>query len=831
MNRKLAVTAYLLGLLAVGWAGFNYIGHSPLALTMTALIGVAYLAGGLELLRFQQATASLGQALENIPDPPDNLADWLGQVHPSLQTAVRLRVEGERAGLPGPAVTPYLVGLLVLLGMLGTFLGMVVTLNGAVLALESTTDLHAIRAALAAPVKGLGVAFGTSVAGVAASAMLGLVSTLCRRQRLQVGQQLDRRIAGPLRGFSLGHQRQEAFKAIHAQAQAMPEVVNALQAMMAQLERHNQQLGERLLAGQEAHYREARGLHAELAASVDASLREGLVQSARMAGEVIRPAVEATMGDIARETTTLREALTDTVSAQLDGLAGRFERSVTTVSDTWTRALARHEAASDALTSGLDTTLGRFADTFEQRTAALLASVGSTHAALEAELAGSLAGIGEETRALHTGLAGRVEAQLDGLAERFGHSVTTVTDGWTRALARHERTSEALAHDTRAALTAFVDGFQQGSASLLATVGGTHASLQATTAQALAELGAETRRLHSGLAERVEAQLDGLSGRFGSAVTTVADGWTAALARHEATSEALARDTREALAAFVADFRQGSAAQLDALHAAHATLQAELASRDARRLAETTQALDGLAASLHQRWQDAGDAAQARQEQLYRTLDETARALSASTQAEARHTIAEVERLMASAAEAPRAAAEVIGQLRQELSASIARDNSLLEERSRIMETLAGLLDAINHASTEQKGAIDALVSASASLLERVGSRFEARTESESTKLAEAATLIAGGAVEVASLGEAFGLAVEQFGASNQQLTEALGRIEAALAQSLARSDEQLAYYVAQAREIIDLSIMSQRQVVEDLQRLPARQAALSSEA
>ena len=33
-----------------------------------------------------------------------------------------------------------------------------------------------------------------------------------------------------------------------------------------------------------------------------------------------------------------------------------------------------------------------------------------------------------------------------------------------------------------------------------------------------------------------------------------------------------------------------------------------------------------------------------------------------------------------------------------------------------------------------------------------------------------------------ASLGEAFGLAVEQFGASNQQLTEALARIEAALA-------------------------------------------------
>jgi hypothetical protein len=37
----------------------------------------------------------------------------------------------------------------------------------------------------------------------------------------------------------------------------------------------------------------------------------------------------------------------------------------------------------------------------------------------------------------------------------------------------------------------------------------------------------------------------------------------------------------------------------------------------------------------------------------------------------------------------------------------------------------------------------------------------------------------------------------------------------------MTRSDEQLAYYVAQAREIIDLSLMSQRQIVDDLQQLP----------
>jgi hypothetical protein len=47
-----------------------------------------------------------------------------------------------------------------------------------------------------------------------------------------------------------------------------------------------------------------------------------------------------------------------------------------------------------------------------------------------------------------------------------------------------------------------------------------------------------------------------------------------------------------------------------------------------------------------------------------------------------------------------------------------------------------------------------------------------------------------------------------------------LQRIESALGHSMARSDEQLAYYVAQAREIIDLTLGSQKQIVEDLQQL-----------
>src|SRR5437899_1887327 len=189
-------------------------------------------------------------ALEDLSQAPASLADWLESVPPGLRGAVRQRVEADRGTLPGPALTPYLVGLLVMLGMLGTFLGMVVTFKGAVFALEGSTDLQAIRSALAAPIKGLGLAFGTSVAGVAASAMLGLLSAISRRERVDVARQLDSRIATVFRPFSLAHQRQETFKALQVQAHALPDVVDKLQAMMEGMERRSQQLNEQLLGSQ-----------------------------------------------------------------------------------------------------------------------------------------------------------------------------------------------------------------------------------------------------------------------------------------------------------------------------------------------------------------------------------------------------------------------------------------------------------------------------------------------------------------------------------------------------------------------------------------------------
>lgn len=623
-----SVTAFALGLLAIAWVGMGYITSNPLALLMTALIGAFYLMGGLELHRFHQATASLAQALLAITEPLPTLAGWLSTIHPSLQTPVRLRIDGERVALPGPAMTPYLVGLLVLLGMLGTFLGMVVTLNGAVMALESTTDLPTIRAALAAPVKGLGLAFGTSVAGVAASAMLGLVSALCRRDRLQAAQALDSRISTALRGFSLAHQQQaqrqashqESLKTLQLQAAVLPQVTTQmaaqmstqiagqLQTMMTQMERQHLALAEQLSAGQAGFHQQAHSVYSALAGAVQQTLKDSLAANAQLLNASLQPVVQATM-----------------------------------------------------------------------------------------------AGIQRETAALQASVASAVQLQLDGVSARFGSSVDTVAAVWADALVQQQCSHEAL---------------QQG------------------------------------------------------------------------------------------------------LHSA-----------DQQRQAAWGQSLLAIGQSLQQAWQQAGAHSMAQQTQICKTLEQTANSIQAQTADQAKHTISELAGLMQTAAAAPRAAADMTVLLRQQLSDSMARDNGLLDERSRIMAALGQALTAVQQASAAQQGAVDGLVASSAALLQQTSERFTDTISSTASTLTAAAAHITGSAVEVASLGESFGAAVQVFSASNTALMAQLQRIESAMGKASARSDEQLAYYVAQARDIIDLSLSSQQQIVDDLQKIAGQQARQDQQA
>jgi hypothetical protein len=710
-NKHLFGVAFFVGLAGIVWVAAGFIGSSFLALAMTAIIGAVYAFGALELRQYRRATCTLAAALAAIPDKLAELDDWLASVPSSLRNAVRLRIEGERVGLPGPALTPYLVGLLVMLGMLGTFLGMVVTLKGAVFTLEKTSDLEAMRSALAVPIKGLGLAFGTSVAGVAASAMLGLMSALSRRERMLVAQLLDTRIATVLRRFSLTHQRQETFKALQLQSQALPAVVDQLQAMMTQMQDMSHQLNQRLLGNQEDFHGNVKSAYADLASSVDKSLRESLNQSAQVAAQSIQPMIEAALTGIAREATAMHGRMAGTVEAQLDGLSVRFSDTANTVADAWRAALKNQEQANAGIVVGVDRSLDTFNETFEQRSGALVAKLGEAYTGLQA-------GQAERDKQRH--------------------------QAWTQSL---ETMAAALTHE-----------------------------LQQTGAQTLAQ----QRQICDALTRTAQEVTEHAQASAGKSLLETT--------RLIGSAEELMRTRIASEAHWIEQHRERMEQLADLLRTELGALKEEEAAR--------------------------GNAAVERLGQLQAALTSHLTTLGTALEEP-------ITRLIHTASEAPRAAAEVIGQLRQQISSSVARDNELLEERSRILETLNALLTAINHASVEQRAVIDSLVASSAAALNAAGSAFSGNVATEAAKLSDIAAHVTSSAVDVSSLSEAFGFAVQSFNEANEKLIANLQRIEGAMDKSMSRSDDQLAYYVAQARDIIDLSMMSQKEVLEGLRQLP----------
>ncbi|CAJ5664709.1 Methyl-accepting chemotaxis protein [Burkholderia pseudomallei] len=850
------LVVFFAGLAAVCWIGAGYAVSNPVALAVTLVIAACYLAGALELRRYRQATSTLAQAVAALSEPPAALGAWLERLHPSLRHAVRVRVEGERVALPGPALTPYLVGLLVLLGMLGTLIGMVMTLRGTGAALESSTDLQAIRASLAAPVKGLGFAFGTSIAGVATSAMLGLLSALCRRERLDAAQALDAKIATTLRVHSHAHQRDETFRLLQRQADLMPTLVERLQAMMHSLEQQSAASAERQIAGQQAFLGKAEETYARLASSVGQSLTDSVAESARVAGSALQPVMETTMAGLARETAALHDALTQAVQRQLDGLSAGFETTAAHVADVWRHALADHQRSSDALAQRLHGSIDRIVESFDRRSADLLDGVrarldatassvsdawrgalaqqeqaNEAHAernrqaletaaaTFERHSAALLRTIGESHSALQATLESRDEQRLATWTDSLGSIAAKLGTEWAQTSAqaanRQQTICDALAHTSRD-LSAQATAFEQHTAALLRAMSESHSALQAT------------------LESRDEQRLATWTDSLGSIAAKLGTEWaqTSAQAanRQQAICDALAHTSRD-LSAQATAFEQHTAALLRAMSESHSALQATLESRDEQRLATWTDSLGSIAAKLGTEWEQTSAQAANRQQAIYDALAHTARDLSAHTQAHASATIAEISQLVQAASEAPRVAAEVVAELRQKLSDSMVRDTAMLEERNRMLATLETLLDAVNHASSEQRAAVDALVATSSALLQRVGTQFTDEVGTQTDRLGGVAAQITGSAVEIASLGDALGAAVQSFGESNDKLVAHLQRIEAALDKSLARSDEQLAYYVAQAREVIDLSMMSQKQIIEELQRVGGERASAGAAA
>ena len=652
MNKLLFLAAFLLGASAIVWMGLGFAGTNTLAFTVTAVIGGVYLIGIFELVQFRRATTTLTNSLVSItPDIEKTrqwLDHWLEKLDSSLQNAVRLRIEGERVGLPAPVFTPYLVGLLVMLGLLGTFVGMVDTLSGAVVALEGSTELEAIRSGLAAPIRGLGVAFGTSVAGVAASAMLGFISTMARRERMLATRRLDGKIVTVLREFSLTHQRQEAFAALQSQSAALPAVAGQLQSVAEQLAAMGNRLGEQMLAKQSQFHESVQAQYTALADSVDTSLRDSLAASGRAAGDSIKPVLTEAMSDISASAVETQQQLVTSAHDQLQAFGQLFEAANTAMLTSFDRASSTWVDQSQALQ-------GTIARSIAESTREIANNAQTTSSKLLTEI-GSLLRSTEQLLDARTSTEATL---LDDQNKQIERVTTTLTTGLGK-LREQEEQSQLAAHDRLA-------------------------DLEATVSSHLTQLG-------KGLEEPMT-------------------------------------------------------------------------------------------------------------------------------------------RLIQTASETPKAAAEVIGQLRTEIGNNIERDNQLLVERQQVMLQLTKLASSLEHSTSAQREAMEALVNSAATRMGEVSTGFGENLAAELSNISGASAHLAGSATELASLGEAFGQAVQLFNNSNETMIEHLSRIGESMDSSSNRSDEQMAYYVAQAREIIDQSMLSQREIVEDLQKMSSGDEPLAAEA
>ncbi len=740
----------MLGAIAVFWMGSVFVNTDALALTITAVIGGVYCIGVIELIQFRQATSTLTQALLATREKVAIFDEWLDKLDASLRNAVRLRVEGERVGLPAPVLTPYFVGLLVMLGLLGTFVGMVDTLKGAVIALEGTTELQAIRAGLAAPIKGLSLAFGTSVAGVATSAMLGLMSTLSRRDRMLETRRLDTKIPTFFQDFSLVHSQRETFKALQIQTQALPEVASKLHAMTDKLERLGETLSNTLIENQETFHASIKSSYSELAASLDKTHKDSLTESVRLAGETIKPVVHEAMAGISKDAQNVHRLLSQTTKENLTEISGLFAAKSEEVAESWKVGLEAHNHSNGVLIERMSASLDAFRGQFEHMAESMLDSL---------------------------------DKNASSLIERQEKNDRNRLDRWTDSLAQAQK--EAAAHLNDASRT-FTGELKQ--------VTDMHQASYETATQGFLSMSSSLTSQWRKVDESSSSQQKELSESLKETVRELTTSTHTMTTQMQSEMTGLLKSSEDLILSRI----KTEASWLD---------------EHGKRMDSLTEALTAELGALRDEEERRGQAAVERLTNLESVLASHLATLGKALEEP-------MTRLIQTASEAPRAAAEVIEQLRREVSKNIERDNSLLEEHLRIIEELDTLSTSLAVTATEQREGIEQLVNSSKSMLEDVGCQFTDHVGTEVSNISDIAESFAGSAVEMASLGDAFSTAVNLFNESNGNMIDNLARIEESLDKAASRSDEQLGYYVAQARKIIDHCMLSQKEIFEELQKL-----------
>lgn len=171
----------------------------------------------------------------------------------SLLDSVRLRLDETRD------ISRYMIGLLIFLGLLGTFWGLLVTVRSVGLMVgelgghnaDSLAMFGSLMEGLRGPLSGMGTAFSSSLFGLAGSLVLGFLDLQAGHAQNRFFNELEdwltsaTRVSGGLGGFDreLG---EPAY--IHAMLEQTAETLDKLQRNIARDEEQRRLIGEQILS-------------------------------------------------------------------------------------------------------------------------------------------------------------------------------------------------------------------------------------------------------------------------------------------------------------------------------------------------------------------------------------------------------------------------------------------------------------------------------------------------------------------------------------------------------------------------------------------------------
>ncbi len=234
--------------------------------------------------------------------------------------SVRLRLDELRD------VSRYMIGLLIFLGLLGTFWGLLITV-GAVGNMigdlggggaEDAVMFSSLLAGLKAPLSGMGTAFSSSLFGLAGSLVLGFLDLQAGHSQNRFFNELEDWLTGATRltgGQMIGERELSEPSYIHAMLEQTAETLDKLQRNVMREDAQRHLIGDQI-----------QGLGRELAAFADLSRDERRVLSTLAKGQNdLAPVLKLLTERQARSDDMMQEYLR-TLDASINRLADELVR-------------------------------------------------------------------------------------------------------------------------------------------------------------------------------------------------------------------------------------------------------------------------------------------------------------------------------------------------------------------------------------------------------------------------------------------------------------------------------------------------------------------------